>query len=53
MKKVLSLVAHFLAKVTLVSAVAGAESASMMGIYQLKTPKCLINRSTNLLEVAK
>ena len=53
MKKVLSLAAHFLARVTFVSAIAGAESASLVGIYQSKTPKSLVDRSINLLEVAE
>lgn len=46
MKKLLNLVAHVLAKVTFTSAVAGAESASHFGIYQPKTPKSLLDRST-------
>ncbi|MCL2399867.1 MAG: cyclic lactone autoinducer peptide [Defluviitaleaceae bacterium] len=53
MKKVLSLVAHLLAKVTFTAAVAGAESASWGGIYQPKTPQSLVDRSTNLSVVVE
>ena len=45
MNKVLDLMAAVLAKVTFVSAVAGAESASLMGMYQPKTPEMLTKKA--------
>ena len=45
MNKALDLMATVLAKVTFMSAVAGAEAASSMGIYQPKTPESLIERA--------
>lgn len=41
MKKIAVVVAKVLAKVTYSAAVAGAESASLKGAYQPKTPKAL------------
>jgi len=42
MKNISTLVAKVLAKITFSAAVAGAGKASLMGIYQPKTPKSLL-----------
>ena len=42
MDKILKRTAKVLAKITYSSAVAGAGTASLMGIYQPKTPKSLL-----------
>lgn len=42
MDKLLNVMARILARVTFTSAVAGANSASLFGIYQPKTPKTLL-----------